>query len=444
VTVRALAGITALNLAYALAGLSLLWGLRGFRTWGSVLRLAGLGYLVGVAAFGVAWTALLVVGAPFGGIALAVSLVALGAGGAAIGRVRGVAVPHGLGWARATPILLVTAAGLALAGLFLEALFRAARLQSLQEYDAWAFWVPKGLAIFFFDGLDEHVFTTAPNATYPPLQPILDAAAFHAMGGPDVVTLHVQFWFLVAGTVAAVAGLLHRHVPAWLLWPPVLLVLVVPRFGERLLAPQADVLVDVLVVVAALLLALWLRDRAGWRLAAAAVLLAGAVNTKREGILFAACVLVVALVVSRAWRQLGAAALVVVLAIVPWRLWAAHHDIPSGAPSSFGSDRLLDALDLSARVLYSNSRWSIVPLVATIALAAAAIWGDRRLAAYVGLLALLLFAGGVWSTVGFEELALTADESGNPIVRYTGSIVLLAAVVMPLLLASVWRREDEP
>jgi hypothetical protein len=176
------------------------------------------------------------------------------------------------------------------------------------------------------------------------------------------------------------------------------------------------------------------------------VLLAAAVNTKREGILFAACVLAVALLVSRprAWRQLAAAALVVGLAIVPWRLWAAHHDIPSGAPSSFSSDRLADALDLSARVLYSNSRWSIVPLVATIALAAAALWGDRRLAAYVGLLGLLLFVGGVWSTVGFEELAITADESGNPIVRYTGSIILLAAVVMPLLLVSIWRREEEP
>jgi hypothetical protein len=446
VTVRALAGIAGLNLAYALAGLALLWGLRGFRTWVSVLRLAGLGYLLGVAAFGVVWTALLVVGVPFGGIELAVSLVALGAAGVGTGLLRGAAVPHSLGLSRATPILLVTAVGIALAGLFLEALFRVARLQSLQEYDAWAFWVPKGLAIYFFDGLDEHVFTTAPNATYPPLQPILDAAAFHAMGGPDVVTLHVQFWLLVAGTVGAVAGLLYRHVPAWLLWPPLLLVLVVPRFGERLLAPQADVLVDVLVVVAALLLALWLRDRAGWRLAAAAVLLAAAVNTKREGILFAACVLAVALLVSRprAWRQLAAAALVVGLAIVPWRLWAAHHDIPSGAPSSFSSDRLADALDLSARVLYSNSRWSIVPLVATIALAAAALWGDRRLAAYVGLLGLLLFVGGVWSTVGFEELAITADESGNPIVRYTGSIILLAAVVMPLLLVSVWRPEDEP
>ena len=86
----------------------------------------------------------------------------------------------------------------------------------------------------------------------------------------------------------------------------------------------------------------------------------------------------------------------------------------------------------------------MLPLVGTIALCAAAAWGDRRLAAYVGVLALLLFAGGVWSTVGFPELAITADESGNPIVRYTGSLVFLAAVAVPLLLASVWRGREEP
>jgi hypothetical protein len=446
VTVRALGGILALNLGYALAGMALLWGLRGFETWSTVLRLVGLGYLLGVAAFGVAWTALLVGAVPFGGAAIALSLAVIAAVGVVVGRVRRAAVPRGLPLAPATPMLLVSAAGVAFAGLFLEALFRAARLQSLQEYDAWAFWVPKGAAIFFFGGLDEQVFTTAPNATYPPLLPILDAAAFHAMGGTDVVTLHVQYWVLVVGVVAAAAGLLCRHVPAWILWPPLLLVLVVPRFGERLLAPQADVLVDVLVVVAALLLALWLHDRAGWRVAAATLLLAAAVNTKREGILFAVCVLAAAFVVSgpRRWRPLGAAALVVGLALVPWRVWAAQHDIASGAPSSFSTDRLFDAVDLSARVLYSSSRWSILPLVATIALGAALIWGDRRLAGYVGLLGLLFFAGGVWSTVGFPELAITADESGNPIVRYTGSIILLAAVAIPLLLTSVWRRSEEP
>jgi hypothetical protein len=445
-TAGALAGLFALNLAYALAGLALLWGFGGIRTWGDSLLLSGLGYLVGLAAFGVTWTVLLVVGVPFGGPEVAVSLVGLAAAGLVAGRLCGVPLPRGRPRLQWRPIVLVTALGIAFAGLFLEALFRAARLHSLQAYDAWAFWVPKGKAIFFFDGLDEHLFTTTPNASYPPLQPILDAAAFHAMGGPDQVTLHVQFWFFVVGAVAAIAGVLHRHAPEWLLWPSLLLVLVVPRFAERLLTPQADVLLDILVVVAALLLALWVRDAEGWRLAAAAVLLAGAVNTKREGILFAACVLLVTFIAvhRRHWPPLAVASLAVALAIVPWRVWASTHDIPSGAPGSFERGRLGDAIRLSFEVLYSNARWSVVPIVATIALVAAAVWGNRRLAAYVGFLALLLFAGGVWSTVGFADLAVTADESGNPIVRYTGSIVLLGAAFTPLLLASVWRRDAKP
>jgi hypothetical protein len=447
VTVSALAGLAALNFGYAAAGLSLLWGADALRSWGGLLRLAGLGYLVGLAAFCVVWTTLLVVGLPFGGIGIAVSLVGLVAAGVVIGRRRGARFDRGVPRIGAAPLLLVSAAGIALAGLFLEALFRAARLASLQEYDAWAFWVPKGKAIFFFGGLDAHVFTTAPNAPYPPGQPILDAAAFHAMGGADVVTLHVQFWLVVVGAVAAAAGLLHRRAPAWLLWPPLLLVLVVPRFGVRLLAPQADVLLDVLVVVAALLVALWLRDGAGWRLAAAAPLLAAAANTKREGLLFAACVLAAAAAVTRPrrWPALAVTGLVVVLSVIPWRVWIARHDIDQGAPSSpFGNGRLRASIDLSAQVLFSNARWSVLPIVGAIALAAALVWGDRRLGAYVGLLGLLLFAGGVWSTAGFPDLAISADESGNPIVRYTGSLIFLAAISIPLLLTSVWRRGEDP
>lgn len=446
-TVRALAGLITLNVAYALVGLSLLWGLLTVRTWGAALRLAGVGYLLGLAAFGVAWTVLLVVGVPFGGAQIVASLGVLGVAGIVLGRLRGATVGRGPARARAGSALLVTAGCVALAGVFLESLFRAARLQGLQAYDAWAFWVPKGKAIFFFDGLDSHVFTTTPNASYPPLQPILDAAAFHAMGGADAVTLHVQFWFVVAAAVAAAAGLLEAHAPVWLLWPPLLLVLVVPRFGERLLVPQADVLLDVLLGVAAVLLALWLRDSAGWRVAAAAVLLAAAANTKREGILLAVCMLAAAFAVSRPrrWRPLLAASVGVGLAVIPWRVWAERHDISAGAPMSpFGSGRLSGALRLSFEVLYSNARWSVLPLVATIALAAAAIWGDRRLAAFVGLVAGLFFAGGVWSTAGFPELAISADESGNPIVRYTGSLIVLAAVTLPLLLASVWRRGEAP
>ena len=241
-TVRALLGLAALNGGYAAVGITILWVIRGLPRWTDVLRLAGLGYLLGVAGFGVVWTQLLVLGVRSSGWAVVVSLlggIVLAAGvGVLLGRSR----PRGFGDPdrhASSASLLATAAGVALTGLLLEALFRSARLQSLQAYDAWAFWVPNAKAIYYFGGLDHGLFTTLANPTYPPIVPILDAAAFHAMGSTDVITFHLQYWFLAVGATAAFAGCLYRHVPPWLLWPPLLLVLAVPRVASGLLIPQA-------------------------------------------------------------------------------------------------------------------------------------------------------------------------------------------------------------
>jgi hypothetical protein len=454
-TVSALLGLAALNGAYALLGVTLLWAIRGFRRWSDALRLVGLGYLLGLAMFGVVWTQLLVVGVPFGGWGIVLSLALVTAVAGAAGAVLGRRLPRGFGDAgrhASSAALLATAVGVALTGLLLEALFRSARLQGLQAYDAWAFWVPKGKAIFLFGGLDEQVFTTFPGPTYPPLVPILDAAAFHAMGGADTTTLHLQYWFIVVGAVVAIAGALYRHVPAWLLWPPLLLVLTVPRVASGLLMPQADVLVDVLFVVGALLLALWLRDGRGWRLAAAAVLFAGAGLTKREGLFFVAAALVVALVASvgrrrAAWPQLVAVVVLVALAALPWRLWYRSHGLGGEAPADAGIggsvDRIVDSLRLSADVFFDTTLWSVVPLVSLIAVGAALVWGDRRLAGFLAALLGLVFVGGAWVTYAYRDIPITASESVNPIVRYTGAVVLLAAVSIPLLLASVWRSGSE-
>jgi hypothetical protein len=459
VTIRAIAGLVALNVAFAVMGLTFLWGLRGFRRWADVLRLAGLGYVLGLAAFGVVWTELLVVGVTFGGWGIVLTLVL----GCAIGC--GVAVGLRRPWPEAVSVsnapsispaaLLVTAAGVALVGLLLEALFRAARLQSLQAFDAWAFWVPKAKAIYFFGGLDEQVFTTTPGPTYPPLVPILDAAAFHAMGGVDTITFHLQYWLVVVGAVAAIAGCLYRRVPAWFFWPPLVLVLVVPRFGERLLTPQGDVLVDVFFVLGALLLALWLLDWHGWRLAGAAVLLAAATLTKREGLFFAAAAITVAVAASwsrrrAAWPRLGAVAAVVIAAAIPWRLWYRSRDITGEAPPDLGAsaafDRAVDSLRLSLDALFDNALWSIVPVVLFLLIGATFAWGNRRLATFFGGLTVLLVLGGAWVTYSYATLPITQNEALNPIVRYTGSIILLGAAAIPLLLASMWRGRgsDEP
>src|SRR4026209_183293 len=84
-------------------------------------------------------------------------------------------------------------------------------------------------------------FLALANPSYPPLVPALEAAAFHAMGSADTVTLHVQFWFFLSGFVAAVAGVLGPRVHAAVLGPILLVVLVAPRVVARSLAPQAHV-----------------------------------------------------------------------------------------------------------------------------------------------------------------------------------------------------------
>src|SRR5439155_5961693 len=57
-------GLVGLNLVALVDGIALLWAMRGFERRRESLRLAGLAYLLGISALGVACTWLLVAGAP--------------------------------------------------------------------------------------------------------------------------------------------------------------------------------------------------------------------------------------------------------------------------------------------------------------------------------------------------------------------------------------------
>lgn len=444
-TLRAIVGLASLNALYLTVGSSLLWAVRGFRSWGEYLTLAGLAYLLGVAALGVTWTLLLILGVELSMATILVTGAGLALGGVVVGRRAGRDGVSPTVTSARSRLALVTAASVTVTGVFVEALFRAARLHGLYAFDAWAFWIPKAKAIYYYGGLDEQFFTELPGPSYPPLLPILDAAAFHAMASPDVVTLHLQFWWLSLGFVAAVAGLLWHRVPLWMLWPLLLLTLVMPRTSVNLVTPQADFLLDFLVVVAALLLTLWLLERSPWQLAAATVLLSAAVLTKREGVLLALILVgsLAAVSVDRwrfAWPRIALCAAVVAAVGVPWRIWYTTHGIGGEAPTTVDLGRAKSALRLSLEVFFSTPLWSLLPALGIAAVVLAAIWGNRRLALFVGAVLLLIVLGGAWITVAYPELPITADEATNPIVRYTASAVLLAGVSAPLLLAGVWAR----
>jgi hypothetical protein len=448
VTPHALAGIVLLNASFLICGAAVLWLARGWESWSEFVRLGGIAYLAGVASAGGVWTLLLVFDVPFSLWLVVATPPAFAAaavfGGRKLGRPRPSA-----GSIATSPGLLVTALGIAVCGLLLEVIFRAARLSGLYNWDAWSFWVPKGEAIYFFGGLDKQFFTTLPGASYPPLVPTLDAAAFHFMGSPDVVTLHLQYWFLGAGFVWAIAGLLSRRVPPWILWPFMLLLLVAPRIGRRFDVPEADFLLQFFFVTAALLIACWLRDRQRWQLVVATLFLCGMVLTKREGILLTAALLLATLLASltmrrSAWLAVGVATVVVVLVGVPWRIWYSVHGVAGEASSGAGVDLTLNpsrawgSFRLAFDVLTSGQYWSVIVPVAVGAVVLAALAREAGLAVYFGTLVALVTLGGAWVTYAIPTLPITQALGGNPIVRYMGAATLLAAAASPLLLSAAW------
>jgi hypothetical protein len=450
VTLRAILGLVALSVLYLGVGSCLLWALGVWSSWRRLVRLAGLAYLVGVASLGVLWVLLLVAGVPFGGVAIVASALAVAAGATAVGRRWGRRWPKGWGPRLVlTKLSLISAVGVALTGVLLEALFRAARLQGLVAFDAWTFWIPKAKAIYFFGELDEQFFTQLHGPTYPPLVPVIDVAAFHAMGSADVVTLHVQYAVFVAAFVLGAAGLLWRHVPGWILWPFLVLTLVAPRTSGQLLTPQADFLLQFFFCAAAIVAALWLLERASWQLPVVCVLLGAAVLSKREGVLLAAVLLVALTVASwdlrrTAWPKIGLVALGVAAAGLPWRLWYRHQGISGEASTGVETDRAPEALRLALEVFFDPRLWSVLALLAVVVVPLAAVWGERRQAVFVGTMLALIVLGGAWISVAYPELPVTAEEALNPIVRYTGSAALLAGVASPLLLAGIWGRVGPP
>ncbi len=446
-TARALLGLFALHAMYLGVGAATLWAIRGWTRWTSLVRLGGLAYLLGIATLGIVWTLLLAVGLPFGVATILLTGAVVAAAGILVGLQRGFRVeasaPAGI--ARHALVALL---GVSVLAVYLVALFRAARLQGLFSFDGWAFWVTRGKAVYFFDTFDPQIFGEVPHPSYPPVIPVLDAAAFHAMGSADVVTLHVQYWLLAVGFLAAAAGLLVRRVPPWLLWPSLALAFVLPRMRTNVLAAQADLPLDYLMVVAAILLALWVGDRQAWRLPAAAVLLACGVLVKREGLVLAACVLVSALVATfptrrSAWPRLVAVGVAVASAAVPWRLWYGAQGIEGETGSEWiegvWSARTLDSLRLALDVLAGTGRWSVVPTIGVVAVVLAAVWGRRSHAAYAAVLVVLLTLAGASTSVVFPDIGVTDDEGVNPIVRLTAGTVLAISCLTPLLLAGVWR-----
>ncbi len=433
-----------------LVGCGVLWGIRGWKAWTDLLRLAGLAYILGAAAFFVLFTLELVVGIPFGLTTILLSGAVLVAGGVVVGLWRGHERPRLTtpGWRVPTPGILV-ALFIAILLVYFEALVRSGRLQGPgPDWDAWRAWTLRAKSIYYSGHLDETI--PSLNPSYPPGLSALQAAAFHAMGSADAVTLHQLNALLAVGFVAAIAGLLSSRVPALILLPLLLVLVLVPHglpeWGTQLMA---DLPMGFFLATAAVLLALWLGDGHGWRLAAAVVLLGGATVTKREGILFVVIVLSAALVASwrerrTRWPALGAAGIVTLALAIPWRVWLRAHGVPSDAPESgyFGFlgdlDRAWSSFWLVLSSTFDYDLWLLVPVLGLAACALALAAGARRVPVFALCLVGASIVGSTWVIWSNPVFEITQDYGINPVGRLAGDLVLILGTLTPLVLAQAW------
>lgn len=455
-TFRAIAGLATLNVFIFVVGAGVLWGIRGWLRWGELVRLAGVAYLLGIASLTAVLTCGLVLGLAFGPLALIASGSAIIAAGLLLGKIAARRLPRPLpsGW-RPPVLALPTALVLGVLALYFEALFRAARLAPPGEWDAWWVWTIRAKALYHAGDLGGEELVRGSLSDYPSYPPglsLLHASGFEAMGTVDAVTLHLQHWFLAIGFALALLGLLWGRVRPAMMLPFIVICLTMPMFVTWAVVLYADLLLAFLVAVAALLLCLWLEDRERWHLVAAAVLLGGALLTKREGIVVVGCVLVACAIASWrdrtwSWPRLMGVGLGAVAMSAPW--WFGYtRGLEDAAPSSgfFAlfeyPERIWPSLRLVVSV-YLDIGFSLgLAIFALISAVLAFVAGVRRPAVF-GMAFLVLSVVGTTVVIASEPLfEFSRQQGANPVDRLALVSFAVLTPLIPLLLGQAWARVE--
>jgi hypothetical protein len=250
-----------------------------------------------------------------------------------------------------------------------------------------------------------------------------------------------------------VIGLLAGRVRDLILFPVLLAFLVAPYLLDWTTTVYADIPMGYLIALAALLVYLWVEERQTWQLAAATLMLSGAMLTKREGMLFVVCVLFAGLVASFTdrrvlWPRLLAAGLIAFALVLPWRIWVLANDLPSvGSDTGYDGpfsdlDRLWPAFEITVRSLVHQGLWHYAPVLALAAIVLALLAGAWRISLYAA--ASLVAAVGAVTWVLWVNHGLTLIHDDWAIRRFTGTTVLVLAVLTPLLLQRAWSSAAAP
>jgi hypothetical protein len=437
-------GLLLLNFGYLVAGTTLLWGLGAIDAVGTAIRLAGLSFMLGIAT-----VVLLALDLSIAGVgvraALGLSFAAILVAGVALGIRR-----HGRMHAGLLEFKLRWLAGFVFAAplvVYFGFVCELAPKLGVWEPDAVTTWSLRAKSLYFFNGLDVSSLRSSGAFAYPLFESMVQGLAFVALGRADDLAFHVQFAILLIGFVAAVAGLAsYLRCPAWVVWPFAALFAIAPDSQSRGLSPLADLTLDYLFALGALLLVLWIERRETWLIVSSAGFLAAAISTKREGLMLAAVAYAVGLVAAGRWggrrpaAWVGVACIAALLTFAPWRIWVALHgsaaDVGNLSPSTLQAhtNQLAPAVGLLARRTFNYNSWYLlVPLAAALAVLALLTSGPAaRLGSYFASTALLAFVGfaAVWWLV--PDLA-TASNQEQPASRLVGALATLAVAFAPLL-----------
>jgi len=207
--------------------------------------------------------------------------------------------------------------------------------------------------------------------------------------------------------------------------------------------------------LAALLAVAWLRLRELWALVALWIVLAALIATKQEGLLLAGSLYAgLAAATFRDWRRtwppLLAAGVAAYALNVPWRIWWSTRHLMAGTTTNqaaisniiHGNARFEASVSLAVRILFSYPMWLLfLPLALAAAALAVTVRGeDRRTGILFLVTAATAFVGFTYVLLLLSPPFLDERQSSTPIPRASGSIVLLAAVLAPVLLAPLLRR----
>jgi hypothetical protein len=397
----------------------------------SLIRVLGVSYLAGVAAFGVLAQLLYVCGASLATwqVVAVCALLALGA----------------LGGARGRPVPATTPTRWCLAGVIVVALLALLAVdlwfQPLWAYDAWTFWTPKAHALWAL-GLDARWFTQAnlTSPDYPILLPAIEAAGFH-FTGYERSLLDLQSLLFFAAFLRAIYELAHEHGDAAVLWAVLAMLAVAPSVADQLAAAEADIPVAVLFATAGLCGARWLLTGERRALALASLFAAGAAATKVEGTAFVVALFLVLAALARDRRApVLAGAVALAAGILPWRIWLSFQHVHNQASVgrvtgvSFLARHAARVPEATAymfwKALDPRAWLLVVPLFAAVCISARGRPGNR-LVSFACATAVLSFASLVfayWSTRLGLHYQLTTSAR-----RVVTGVVFFCAAMTPLL-----------